>query len=80
MVREGVVLGHKILKNVMELEDEEKVQIIEKLSPLINVKGARCFLGHAGFIEGLLKIFKISKTFCNILEMDNIVALRVSCF
>ena len=46
MVNEGIVLGHKILNKGVEV-DKAKVDIIEKLQYLINVKGVRSFLGHA---------------------------------
>ena len=46
MVDEGIVLGHKILNKSIEV-DKVKVDIIEKLQYLINVKGVRSFLGHA---------------------------------
>nr|GEY07174.1 reverse transcriptase domain-containing protein [Tanacetum cinerariifolium] len=47
MVKEGIVLGHKISKNGIEL-DKAKVDVIAKLHHPINVKGIRSFLGHAG--------------------------------
>jgi len=48
MVTEDIILGHKISERGMEV-DKEKVEIIEKLPPPMNVKGIRIFLGHAGF-------------------------------
>ncbi|XP_061349708.1 uncharacterized protein LOC133294952 [Gastrolobium bilobum] len=48
MVREGIVLDHKISKEGLEV-DKAKVSVIEKLLMPINVKGIRSFLGHAGF-------------------------------
>ncbi|XP_075098867.1 uncharacterized protein LOC142175774 [Nicotiana tabacum] len=47
MVREGIVLGHKVSKDGLEV-DKAKVEAIEKLPPPISVKGVRSFLGHAG--------------------------------
>ncbi|XP_012436396.1 uncharacterized protein LOC105762949 [Gossypium raimondii] len=47
MVNEGIVLGHKISKNGIEV-DKAKVDVIERLPPPVNVKGVRSFLGHAG--------------------------------
>nr|GEZ17608.1 DNA-directed DNA polymerase [Tanacetum cinerariifolium] len=46
--REGIVLGHKILKSRIEV-DRVKVDIIAKLPHLTTVKGVRSFLGHADF-------------------------------
>ncbi|GJZ82882.1 reverse transcriptase domain-containing protein [Tanacetum coccineum] len=48
MVKEGIVLCHKILKNRIEV-DKAKVDVIAKLPHPTTVKGVRSFLGHAGF-------------------------------
>ncbi|GJX73123.1 reverse transcriptase domain-containing protein [Tanacetum coccineum] len=48
MVKEGIVLGHKISKNRIEV-DKAKVDVIAKLPHPTIVKGVRSFLGHAGF-------------------------------
>jgi hypothetical protein len=48
MVREGVVLGHKILEKGIEV-DKAKIEVIEQLPPPTNVKGIHSFLGQAGF-------------------------------
>nr|GEW04485.1 reverse transcriptase domain-containing protein [Tanacetum cinerariifolium] len=48
MVKEGIVLGHKISKNGIEV-DKAKVDVIAKLPHPTIVKGIRTFLGHAGF-------------------------------
>nr|GEX80468.1 DNA-directed DNA polymerase [Tanacetum cinerariifolium] len=48
MCREGIVLGHKILKSGIEV-DRVKVDVIAKLPYPTTVKGVRSFLGHAGF-------------------------------
>nr|GEY59695.1 reverse transcriptase domain-containing protein [Tanacetum cinerariifolium] len=47
MVKEGIVLGHKISKNGIEV-DKAKVEVIAKLPHPTTVKGIRGFLGHAG--------------------------------
>nr|GEW99163.1 reverse transcriptase domain-containing protein [Tanacetum cinerariifolium] len=46
MCREGIVLGHKILKSGIEV-DRAKVDVIAKLPYPTTVKGVRSFLGHA---------------------------------
>jgi hypothetical protein len=46
MVREGIVLGHKILEKGIEV-DKVKVEVIEQLPPPTKVKGIHSFLGHA---------------------------------
>ncbi|GKC61858.1 reverse transcriptase domain-containing protein [Tanacetum coccineum] len=44
MVNEGIVLGHKISKNGIEV-DKAKVDVIAKLPHPTTVKGVRSFLG-----------------------------------
>jgi hypothetical protein len=46
MVREGIVLGYKILEKGIEV-DKAKIKVIEQLPPPTNVKGIHNFLGHA---------------------------------
>ncbi|GKD18795.1 reverse transcriptase domain-containing protein [Tanacetum coccineum] len=48
MVKEGIVLGHKISKSEIEV-DRAKVDVIAKLPPPTSVKGIRSFLGHASW-------------------------------
>ncbi|GJX26306.1 reverse transcriptase domain-containing protein [Tanacetum coccineum] len=48
MVKEGIVLGHKISRAGIEV-DRSKIDVIAKLPYPTNVKGVRSFLGHAGF-------------------------------
>ncbi|WJZ87576.1 hypothetical protein VitviT2T_006946 [Vitis vinifera] len=70
MVQQGIVLGHIISKNGIEL-DKAKVELIVKLPPPTNVKGIRQFLGHAGFYRRFIKDFsKISKPLCELLVKD----------
>ena len=67
MVREGIVLGHKISARGIEV-DIAKVEVIEKLPPPTFVKGIRSFLGHAGFYKRFIKEFsKIAKPLSNLL-------------
>nr|GEU54577.1 reverse transcriptase domain-containing protein [Tanacetum cinerariifolium] len=46
MVKEGIVLGHKISKKGTEV-DKSKIEVISKLPHPTTVKGIRNFLGHA---------------------------------
>jgi hypothetical protein len=48
MVREGIVLEHKISYKGLEV-DKAKIEVIEQLPPPRNVKGIHGFLGHARF-------------------------------
>ncbi|KAK8952364.1 hypothetical protein KSP39_PZI003940 [Platanthera zijinensis] len=71
MVKEGIVLGHKVSKKGLEV-DRAKTEVIEKLPPPTNVKGVRSFLGHAGFYRRFIKDFsKISKPLSHLLEKDS---------
>ena len=56
MVREGIVLGHKVSEHGIEV-DRAKIEVIEQLPPPTNVKGIRSFLGHAGFYRRFIKDF-----------------------
>ncbi|GJS36845.1 hypothetical protein Tco_0024995 [Tanacetum coccineum] len=60
MVKEGIVLGHKISKKGIEV-DKAKIEVIAKLPHPTTVKGIRSFLGHVGFYRrssGLFKNFR----------------------
>nr|GEY21542.1 reverse transcriptase domain-containing protein [Tanacetum cinerariifolium] len=70
MVKEGIVLGHKISKNGIEV-DKAKVEVIAKLPHPTTVKGIRSFLGHAGFYRCFIKYFsKIARPMNYLLKKD----------
>nr|GEX69438.1 reverse transcriptase domain-containing protein [Tanacetum cinerariifolium] len=70
MVKEGIVLGHKISKNRIEV-DKAKVKVLAKLPHPITVKGMRSFLGHAGFYRRFIQDFsKIARPMTRLLEKD----------
>ena len=70
MVREGIVLGHKISPNGIKV-DKAKVEIIEKLPSPNSIRAIKSFLGHAGFYRRFIKDFsKISKPLSNLLIKD----------
>jgi hypothetical protein len=54
MVKQGIVLRHVISERGIEV-DKAKVETVEQLRPPTDVKSLRIFLGHAGFIEYLLR-------------------------
>nr|GEY92687.1 reverse transcriptase domain-containing protein [Tanacetum cinerariifolium] len=70
IVKEGIVLGHKISKNRSKV-DKAKVNVITKLPHPKTVKGIRSFLDHVGFYRRFIKDFsKISRPMTHLLEKD----------
>ncbi|GJQ95561.1 reverse transcriptase domain-containing protein [Tanacetum coccineum] len=70
MVKEDIVLGHKISKNGIEV-DKAKVDVIAKLPHPTIVKGVQSFLGYAGFYQRFIKDFsKISRPMTHLLEKN----------
>ncbi|KAL5565157.1 hypothetical protein UlMin_028321 [Ulmus minor] len=79
MVREGIVLGHRISVKGIEV-DQAKIDVIKKLPPPTNVKGVRSFLGHAGFYRRFIKDFsKITKPLCELLVKDSVFDFSKEC-
>nr|GEY00022.1 reverse transcriptase domain-containing protein [Tanacetum cinerariifolium] len=70
MVKEGIVLGHKISKNGIEV-NKAKVDVIAKLSHPSTVKGIQSFLGHVGFYRRFIQDFlKIARPMTRLHEKD----------
>ncbi|GJV16690.1 reverse transcriptase domain-containing protein [Tanacetum coccineum] len=70
MVKEGIVLGHKISKSGIEV-DRAKVDVIAKLPHPTSVKGVRSFLGHDGFYRQFIQDFsKIARPMTHLLEKE----------
>ena len=64
MVKEGIVLGHKISERGIEVH-KARVDAIEKMPCICS------FLGHAGFYRRFIKDFsKISRPLTNIFQKD----------
>nr|GEZ41300.1 reverse transcriptase domain-containing protein [Tanacetum cinerariifolium] len=71
MVKEGIVLGHKISKKGIEV-DRAKIEVISKLPHPTTVKGIQSFLGNAGFYRRFIKDFsKISRPMTHLLEKNS---------
>nr|GEV56535.1 reverse transcriptase domain-containing protein [Tanacetum cinerariifolium] len=70
MVKEGIVLSHKISKNGLEV-DRAKANVIAKLPHPTTVKGVRSFLGHVGFYRRFIQDFsKIARSMTHLLEKE----------
>jgi hypothetical protein len=70
MVNQGIVLGHVISQQGIEV-DKAKVDLISNLPPPHTVKEVRFFLGHAGFYRQFIQDFiKIDKPMCKLLVKD----------
>ncbi|GJY83053.1 reverse transcriptase domain-containing protein [Tanacetum coccineum] len=70
MVKEGIVLGHKISKKGIEV-DKVKIDVIAKLPHPTTVKGIRSFLRHASLYRRFIKNFsKISRPMTHLLEKN----------
>ncbi|GJR08261.1 reverse transcriptase domain-containing protein [Tanacetum coccineum] len=79
MVKEGIVLGHKISKSGIEV-DREKVNVIAKLPPPTSIKGIRSFLGHAGFYRRFIQDFsKIARPMTHLLEKETPFIFSIEC-
>ncbi|KAD2805332.1 hypothetical protein E3N88_38709 [Mikania micrantha] len=70
MVKEGIVLGHNISRDGLEV-DRTKIETIVKLPPPTSVKSIRSFLGLAGFYRCFIKDFsKLARPMTQLLEKD----------
>nr|GEW03163.1 DNA-directed DNA polymerase [Tanacetum cinerariifolium] len=79
MVKEGIVLGHKISKNRLEV-DRAKVNVIAKLPHPTTVKSVSSFLGHAGFYRRFIQDFsRIARPMTHLLEKETSFVFSKDC-
>ncbi|KAD6119077.1 hypothetical protein E3N88_10348 [Mikania micrantha] len=79
MVTEGIVLGHKISRDGIEV-DRAKIETISKLPPPTNVRAVRSFLGHARFYRRFIKDFSmITRPMTRLLDKDVVFEFNEEC-
>jgi hypothetical protein len=79
MVREGIVLGHKISEKEIKV-DKVKIEVIEELPPPTNVKEIHSFLGRAGFYQRLIQNFsQIAHPLMHLLVKDGPFIITKEC-
>ncbi|GJW97482.1 reverse transcriptase domain-containing protein [Tanacetum coccineum] len=70
MVKEGIVLGHRVSGSGIEV-DKAKIKAISKLPYTTNVKAIRSFLGHANFYKRFIKDFaQVARLMTQLLVKD----------
>ncbi|KAM2342889.1 hypothetical protein ACFX1X_015233 [Malus domestica] len=70
MVKQGIVLGHIISENGIEV-DKSKIDLVHHLPSPTSVREVRSFLGHAGFYRRFIKDFsKIAQPLCRLLQKE----------
>jgi len=79
MVREGIVLGHTITEEGIEV-DKAKVDVMMQLQPPKTVKDIRSFLGHVGFYRRFIKnFFKLARPLTRLLCKETEFAFDEEC-
>nr|XP_016437184.1 PREDICTED: uncharacterized protein LOC107763226 [Nicotiana tabacum] len=79
MVKEGIVLEHKVTAHGIEV-DRAKVEVIARVPPPNSVKSIRSFLGHVGFYKRFIKNFSsITKPLTTLLVKDAKLFFNVEC-
>ncbi|GKF12041.1 reverse transcriptase domain-containing protein, partial [Tanacetum coccineum] len=79
MVKEGIVISHKISKSRIEV-DRAKVDVIAKLPAPTFVKGIWSFLGHVGFYRRFIQDFsKITRPMTHLLEKETPFIFLTEC-
>jgi hypothetical protein len=79
MIREGIILGHKISKKGVEV-DTVKIEVIKQLPPPTNVKGIHSFLGQAGFYQRFIQNFsQIARPLTHLQAKDALLVFTEEC-
>nr|GEY40720.1 reverse transcriptase domain-containing protein [Tanacetum cinerariifolium] len=79
MLKDGIVLGHKISKNGIKV-DKDKVNVIAKIPHPTTVKGICSFLSHASFYHRFIQDFsKIAQQMTRLLEKDTSFIFSKEC-
>nr|GEV39106.1 hypothetical protein [Tanacetum cinerariifolium] len=79
IVKEGIVLGHKISKNGIDV-DKAKVDVIAKLPHPTTIKGIRSFLSHVGFYRRFIQDFlEIARPMTFLLDKDTLLLFSKEC-
>ena len=79
MVTKGIVLGHIIFANGIQV-DKAKIELIANFPIPRTIKDVRSFLGHAGFYRRFIKDFStISRPLCRLLVKDNSLEWSEDC-
>nr|GEU42744.1 DNA-directed DNA polymerase [Tanacetum cinerariifolium] len=79
MCKEGIVLENKISKSGIVV-DREKVDVIAKLPHPTTVKGARSFLGYAGFYQRFIQDFsKIARPMTHLHDKESLFVFSKDC-
>ncbi|WZZ44734.1 hypothetical protein YC2023_040993 [Brassica napus] len=79
MVKEGIVLGHKISEKGIEV-DKAKIDVMVGLPPPKTMKDIRSFLGHDGFYRRFIKDFSmITRPLTRLLCKEATFSFDVEC-
>ncbi|KAF8071391.1 hypothetical protein N665_1129s0001, partial [Sinapis alba] len=80
MVRDGIVLGHKISEKGIEV-DKAKIKVMMSLQPPTTLKGIRSFLGNDGFYMKFIQDFsKIARQLTRLLCKETKFDFDSDCF